>query len=76
MSFAINLFQFKDIRPGRIRKATVPIFRKQGLFQLGYIVKDDDQQTRVVTRRGPFATENEARMVLVNTIDAYEGQAV
>ena len=40
---------------------------------MGYIVKEEDSQTGEVTRRGPFVTEQEARMVLANAVEqAYD----
>ena len=40
---------------------------------MGYMVKEEDSQTGEVTRRGPFVTEQEARMVLGNLVEqAYD----
>ena len=40
---------------------------------MGYIVKAEDLQTGEVTRRGPFVTAQEARMVLANAVEqAYD----
>ena len=40
---------------------------------MGYIVKEENSQTGEVTRRGPFVTEQEARMVLGNLVEqAYD----
>ena len=40
---------------------------------MGYIVKEEDLQSGEVTRRGPFVTEQEARMVLGNLVEqAYD----
>ena len=40
---------------------------------MGYVVKEDGSQTGEVTRRGPFVTEQEARMVLANAVEqAYD----
>ena len=40
---------------------------------MGYIVKEEDSQAGEVTRRGPFVTEQEARMVLGNLVEqAYD----
>ena len=40
---------------------------------MGYVVKEEDLQTGEVTRRGPFVTEQEARMVLANAVEqAYD----
>ena len=40
---------------------------------MGYIVKEANSQTGEVTRRGPFVTEQEARMVLGNLVEqAYD----
>ena len=40
---------------------------------MGYVVKEEDSQTGEVTRRGPFVTEKEARMVLANAVEqAYD----
>ena len=40
---------------------------------MGYVVKEEDSQTGEVTRRGPFVTEQEARMVLANAVEqAYD----
>ena len=40
---------------------------------MGYIVKEEDLQTGEVTRRGPFVTEQEARMALGNLVEqAYD----
>ena len=36
---------------------------------MGYRVKEEDSQTGEVTRRGPFVTEQEARMVLANAVE-------
>ena len=37
------------------------------------VVKEEDLQTGEVTRRGPFVTEQEARMVLANAVEqAYD----
>ena len=39
---------------------------------MGYVVKEDPQ-TGEVTQRGPFVTEQEARMVLANAVEqAYD----
>ena len=40
---------------------------------MGYVVKEEDLQSGEVTRRGPFVTEQEARMVLGNLVEqAYD----
>ena len=40
---------------------------------MGYVVKEEASQTGEVTRRGPFVTEQEARMVLGNLVEqAYD----
>ena len=40
---------------------------------MGYIVKEEDLLAREVRRRGPFVTEQEARMVLTNAVEqAYD----
>ena len=40
---------------------------------MGYVVKEEGSQTGEVTRRGPFVTEQEARMVLANAVEqAYD----
>ena len=40
---------------------------------MGYMVKEEELLARVVTRRGPFVTEQEARMVLANAVEqAYD----
>ena len=40
---------------------------------MGYFVKEEDFQTGEVRRRGPFVTEQEARMVLANAVEqAYD----
>ena len=40
---------------------------------MGYVVREEDSQTGEVTRRGPFVTEQEARMVLANAVEpAYD----
>ena len=40
---------------------------------MGYIVKEEDLQAGEVTRRGPFVTEQEARMALANAVEqAYD----
>ena len=40
---------------------------------MGYIVKEESSQTGEVMRRGPFVTEQEARMVLANAVEqAYD----
>ena len=40
---------------------------------MGYVVMEEDLQTGEVTRRGPFVTEQEARMVLANAVEqAYD----
>ena len=40
---------------------------------MGYVVKEEDSQTGEVMRRGPFVTEQEARMVLANAVEqAYD----
>ena len=40
---------------------------------MGYVVKEEDLQTGEMTRRGPFVTEQEARMVLGNLVEqAYD----
>ena len=36
---------------------------------MGYVVKEEDLQSGEVTRRGPYGTENEARMILANEIE-------
>ena len=36
---------------------------------MGYIVKEEDSQTGEVKRRGPFVTEQEARMALGNLVE-------
>ena len=40
---------------------------------MGYVVKEEDLQSGEVTRRGPFVTEQEARMALANAVEqAYD----
>ena len=40
---------------------------------MGYVVKEEDSQTGEVTRRGPFVTEQDARMALANAVEqAYD----
>ena len=40
---------------------------------MGYIVKEEDSQAGEVTQRGPFVTEQEARMALGNLVEqAYD----
>ena len=40
---------------------------------MGYVVQEENSQTGEVTRRGPFVTEQEARMVLANAVEqAYD----
>ena len=40
---------------------------------MGYIVKEEDLLAREVRRRGPFVTEQEARMALANAVEqAYD----
>ena len=40
---------------------------------MGYVVKEEDSQSGEVSRRGPFVTEQEARMVLGNLVEqAYD----
>ena len=40
---------------------------------MGYMVKEEDLLSGEVTRRGPFVTEQEARMVLANAVEqAYD----
>ena len=40
---------------------------------MGYIVKEEDSQAGEVTRRGPFVTEQEARLALANAVEqAYD----
>ena len=40
---------------------------------MGYVVKEEDLQTGEMTRRGPFVTEQEARMALGNLVEqAYD----
>ena len=40
---------------------------------MGYVVQEEDLQIGEVTRRGPFVTEQEARMVLANAVEqAYD----
>ena len=40
---------------------------------MGYVVQEEDSQTGGVTRRGPFVTEQEARMALGNLVEqAYD----
>ena len=40
---------------------------------MGYVVKEEDLQSGEVRRRGPFVTEQEARMVLGNLVEqAYD----
>ena len=40
---------------------------------MGYVVQEEDLQTGEVTRRGPFVTEQEARMALANAVEqAYD----
>ena len=40
---------------------------------MGYIVKEEDLQAGAVKRRGPFVTEQEARMALGNLVEqAYD----
>ena len=40
---------------------------------MGYRVKEENSQTGEVTRRGPFVTEQEARMALGNLVEqAYD----
>ena len=40
---------------------------------MGYVVKEEDLQSGEVTRRGPFVTEQEARLALGNWVEqAYD----
>ena len=40
---------------------------------MGYMVKEEDMLSGEVRRRGPFVTEQEARMVLANAVEqAYD----
>ena len=40
---------------------------------MGYVVREEDSQTGEVTRRGPFVTEQEARLALGNWVEqAYD----
>ena len=40
---------------------------------MGYVVREEDSRTGEVTRRGPFVTEQEARMALGNLVEqAYD----
>ena len=40
---------------------------------MGYLVKEEDLLSSEVTRRGPFVTEQEARMELANAVEqAYD----
>ena len=40
---------------------------------MGYVVREEDSQTGSVTWRGPFVTEQEARMALGNLVEqAYD----
>ena len=40
---------------------------------MGYVVREVDSQTGEVTRRGPFVTEQQARMALANAVEqAYD----
>ena len=40
---------------------------------MGYVVKEEDLQTGEMTRRGPFVTEQEARLALGNWVEqAYD----
>ena len=40
---------------------------------MGYVVKEEALQTGEVRRRGPFVTEQEARMALANAVEhAYD----
>ena len=40
---------------------------------MGYVVREEDSQTGEVTRRGPFVTEQEARLALANAVEqAYD----
>ena len=40
---------------------------------MGYVVKEEDSQSGEVTQRGPFVTEQEARLVLANAVEqAYD----
>ena len=40
---------------------------------MGYVVKEEDLQSGEVTRRGPFVTEQEARLTLANAVEhAYD----
>lgn len=40
---------------------------------MGYIVKEENLKSGEVRRRGPFVTEQEARMVLANAVEqAYD----
>ena len=40
---------------------------------MGYVVKEEDSQTGEVTQRGPFVTEQEARLALANAVEqAYD----
>ena len=36
---------------------------------MGYVVKEEDLQIGEVTRRGPFVTEQEARLALANAVE-------
>ena len=40
---------------------------------MGYIVKEEDMLSGEVTRRGPFVTEQEARMILANAVEQAYG---
>ena len=40
---------------------------------MGYVVREEDSQTGEMTRRGPFVTEQEARMVLANAVEQAYG---
>ena len=40
---------------------------------MGYVVKEENSQSGEVTRRGPFVTEQKARMALANAVEqAYD----
>ena len=40
---------------------------------MGYVVREEDLQTGEVRRRGPFVTEQEARLALANAVEqAYD----
>ena len=57
---------------GRSFEREEPRYFQQEI-QVGYVVKEEDLQTGEVTRRGPFVTEQDARMALANAVEqAYD----